>query len=175
MGPPFPERSRFPTRVSQETRVFYEACAVIDCGKSGGIHRGTRHPTHPTRSATGSAKVALTGNWLSIHAPHTECDVTAEFSRFTAFCFQSTHPTRSATVRAWPTLTNVPTFNPRTPHGVRPAPSLIRSLPMSFNPRTPHGVRHAGFPLAPGFGYLSIHAPHTECDLRRPRLPRCWR
>ena len=100
---------------------------------------------------------------VSIHAPHTGCDL---------LCRNSLRPR--------------PCFNPRTPHGVRLVPQGTNGLlplfqsthptrgatavsetalavALSFNPRTPHGVRLTVQELN-NFIKVSIHAPHTGCD-----------
>ena len=75
-------------------------------------------------------------------------------------------------------------FNPRTPRGVRPSYSKIKSLDIkSFNPRTPRGVRRFGISEPIRIFDVSIHAPHAGCDVDRagkdfrvfgfnPRTPR---
>ena len=56
-------------------------------------------------------------------------------------------------------------FNPRTPHGVRPATPGCKRQGRNFNPRTPHGVR-LDFSAGGGLSVkISIHAPLTGCDL----------
>ena len=60
--------------------------------------------------------------------------------------FQSTHPSRGATVSDGTITPFGGYFNPRTPHGVRPAHRLVMSgETCDFNPRTPHGVRRYRF------------------------------
>ena len=80
---------------------------------------------------------------VSIHAPHTGCDTPAA----AAACARRS-------------------FNPRTPHGVRHH-LLCKSLCKNqrFNPRTPHGVRRGADHIAVGVVAVSIHAPHTGCDI----------
>ena len=78
-------------------------------------------------------------------------------------------------------------FNPRSPHGERPAESGVYCrkgisihaprtgsdariaagkwlLPLNFNPRSPHGERHQIKPGNPGRMEISIHAPRTGSD-----------
>ena len=79
---------------------------------------------------------------ISIHAPHEGCDT---LYRLLALIqsFQSTHPTRGATL---------------------PVPRILGSS-LYFNPRTPRGVRQIqGALLFPES--ISIHAPHEGCDPR---------
>ena len=82
----------------------------------------------------------------------------------TARLFQSTHPSRGATIATPIQIHHPPNFNPRTPHGVRPRTRWMTKQeanisihapltgcdhqhrpttaePEHFNPRTPHGVR----------------------------------
>ena len=82
---------------------------------------------------------------------------------------------------------NAPHFNPRTPYGVRRqeemtlgegkkfqsthpirgATPAFRRPPRCryFNPRTPYGVRPADTGKRKDHHGISIHAPHTGCDL----------
>ena len=56
--------------------------------------------------------------------------------------FQSTHPSRGATISVPITPSLLAYFNPRTPHGVRRGRGFHqRHCTSDFNPRTPHGVR----------------------------------
>ena len=61
-------------------------------------------------------------------------------------------------------------FNPRSPHGERPAPKMMCCIQRPyFNPRSPHGERLATCTeTCQGFG-ISIHAPRTGSD----PCPRC--
>ena len=106
--------------------------------------------------------------------------------------FQSTHPTRGATYLSWANAIER-SFNPRTPHGVRLLAPSIAAMPLMFqsthptrgatsppcrqcacvwcfNPRTPHGVRLARACRLPVVEVVSIHAPHTGCDMISPSL-----
>ena len=78
---------------------------------------------------------------ISIHAPHTGCD-TKIFMRVRTICiFQSTHPTRGATIIAQIHKANFNYFNPRTPHGVRH--EEIKSLLDAFVFQSTHPTRGA--------------------------------
>mgnify|MGYP001729145845 CR=1 FL=1 len=78
-------------------------------------------------------------------------------------------------------------FNPRSPHGERPAraasrataaifqstlpargatafPCLAARAYSNFNPRSPHGERHLQIVVCGGFVPISIHAPRTGSD-----------
>ena len=96
---------------------------------------------HPTRGATMSQRLSL--SWLS---------------------FQSTHLTRGATKTRLKRIRQKLDFNPRTSHEVRPYQAEIQAHQQNFNPRTSHEVR-----LSDSIGSasvnISIHAPHTRCDL----------
>ena len=124
---------------------------------------------------------------ISIHAPHTGCDLRFDDGVTTAAIFQSTHPIRGATSTSLSCAFRMRHFNPRTPYGVRPvhvagtagsvtisihAPhtgcdwtltSSISAL-RYFNPRTPYGVRPRFRTLRASPTVISIHAPHTGCD-----------
>ena len=83
----------------------------------------------------------LMGWLISIHAPHTECDIVYTRQYGTGPLFQSTHPIRSATtcVKAAPIWRLFQSTHP------------IRSATHIFC-----NIHHPTF--------ISIHAPHTECD-----------
>ena len=56
-------------------------------------------------------------------------------------------------------------FNPRSPHGERPAGSPPAMVSASyFNPRSPHGERHSSAPANTSPPGISIHAPRTGSD-----------
>ena len=79
--------------------------------------------------------------------------------------FQSTHPVWGATSRCslgCPAQSGY--FNPRTPCGVRPSTSVIRSGSRDFNPRTPCGVRPEDLRAISFRVKISIHAPRVGCD-----------
>ena len=84
---------------------------------------------------------------ISIHAPHAGCDYYTVCKKPTIRQFQSTHPMRGATCRAF----------------VSPL------LAFYFNPRTPCGVRHKKIRVIKVTRNISIHAPHAGCDTVRPR------
>ena len=79
---------------------------------------------------------------ISIHAPRTGSDQ-----------------------NAIPSVTGEEDFNPRSPHGERPARAAIwPPTSTNFNPRSPHGERH---PVGVGTFFaehISIHAPRTGSD-----------
>ena len=91
--------------------------------------------------------------------------------------FQSTHPTRGATSDALLKAIIISSFNPRTPHGVRPVYRRQRqTLQQSFNPRTPHGVRRTGRPDEQTAKSFNPRTPHgvrpTTSSSTAPR--RCF-
>ena len=56
-------------------------------------------------------------------------------------------------------------FNPRSPHGERPAVPLAPSSMLTyFNPRSPHGERLLSFSTSLGTFAISIHAPRMGSD-----------
>ena len=80
--------------------------------------------------------------------------------------FQFTHPGRGATIGAGVPLPRLPSFNSRTPGGVRL--TLIRCSLYGtpcFNSRTPGGVRLVLFSTHCKGNTVSIHAPREGCDL----------
>ena len=102
--------------------------------------------THSLRSATGWLVKFSAQFEVSIHALLAECDVTAALQR-----------------------NGIPSFNPRTPCGVRPCDVGLVKQDDGFNPRTPCGVRQVQLP-GPGTLYkVSIHALLAECDPVAPR------
>ena len=145
---------------------------------------------------------------ISIHAPRTGSDPAAEAVSGCCRTFQSTLPARGATTvqrpRRWtrrrfqstlPARGATPArgsaecvarhFNPRSPHGERPARARARRRTSSFqstlpargatdargrpasqhthfNPRSPHGERHVAFRAAFPVGYFNPRSPHGE-------------
>ena len=125
--------------------------------------------------------------WISIHAPHTGCDSIKQTSTDTTYKFQSTHPTRGATLFVVFIATARSDFNPRTPHGVRPPYIMMKLEDLKISIHAPHtGCDNHGFrPTAVCLRFqsthptrgatsrlsrvdrylrISIHAPHTGCD-----------
>ncbi len=128
------------------------------------ISVGRFQSTHSIRSATPRQSVARLPLHISIHALHTECDLTVLFS--TALIID---------------------FNPRTPYGVRPADPLSSAYPTSisihalhtecdaqisapylimYKFQSTHSIRSATIERCnPHVHFsISIHALHTECD-----------
>ena len=104
---------------------------------------------------------------ISIHAPHTGCDLREKMFRYTPIKFQSTHPTRGAT-----TLYSVRLFTQypfQSTHPTRGA-TCINARPHGrylISIHAPH-TGCDGVQLLPidFFVIISIHAPHTGCDAR---------
>ena len=145
--------------------------------------------THPTRGATPYYPQQLVGLAVSIHAPHTGCDV-GQLKSYVQELVSIHAPHTGCDSKLVIVTAITQGFNPRTPHGVR---RFIIEHCMSdncFNPRTPHGVRRvvtlqtkhylrfqsthptrgATFVWKKdnqGETWVSIHAPHTGCDLVR--------
>ncbi len=105
---------------------------------------------------------------------------------YKAIKFQSTLPTRGATLCPLQTLFQQHDFNPRSPRGERPGTGTSETIIRNFNPRSPRGerlwsaeaeytltlfqstlpTRGATF-LEPDFPItktISIHAPHAGSD-----------
>ena len=100
---------------------------------------------------------------VSIHAPHVGCDVTP--IRYRVFIlFQFTHPMWGATLSVCNLKSSSPSFNSRTPCGVRHTRSCPSLLPRRFNSRTPCGVRPSRGVALRSLITVSIHAPHVGCD-----------
>ena len=98
--------------------------------------------TLPARGATGTNVQMQSVKAISIHAPCTGSDYV--------------EPSGLAV------HTN---FNPRSPHGERPAGSPPAMVSASyFNPRSPHGERHSSAPANTSPPGISIHAPRTGSD-----------
>ena len=89
--------------------------------------------------------------------------------------FQSTHPARGATDErpVYITRTGISIHAPR--EGCDPAPAVTDTCSADFNPRTPRGVR----PTPTVFFYqtddISIHAPREGCDVRGNCTVKCRR
>ena len=97
--------------------------------------------TLPARGATVETQNVVDVTFISIHAPRTGSD---------------TSPISSGKSTTY--------FNPRSPHGERPAPASPGKPNRYFNPRSPHGERRAGSGGASGTEAISIHAPRTGSD-----------
>ena len=141
---------------------------------------------------TGSDLAIATGQKvtvaISIHAPRTGSDRQTRKRFFLASRFQSTLPARGATQphganapqfgisihaprtgsdeRPQPADAHGSHFNPRSPHGERPAASQPPARASNFNPRSPHGERLLEEATL-NAKQISIHAPRTGSDLRR--------
>ena len=103
---------------------------------------------------------------ISIHAPHTGCDVHCFFQSENKFRFQSTHPIRDATEIAAVDFVDSHCISIHAPHtgcdkndktqfvyifisihaphtGCDSVNKNILRIPTNFNPRTPYGMRRA--------------------------------
>ncbi len=60
-------------------------------------------------------------------------------------------------------------FNPRSPHGERRTPRSRWPPPCNFNPRSPHGERLLRAGRAGCDREISIHAPRTGSDFRKEK------
>ena len=91
---------------------------------------------------------------------------TRAYPRSPSARFQSTHPLRGATFANILDVYDYIDFNPRTPCGVRRAQSVRLPARFYFNPRTPCGVRPGSrLALRPGCDFN----PRTPCGVRRNR------
>ena len=164
-------------------------------------------PTLPARGATAAASSACHSDKISTHAPRTGSDASSQPEPASSQQFQPTLPARGATrtdahappcesiSTHAPRTGSDPTspaagpprhdFNPRSPHGERPAqhpdtpaegtfqPTLpargatgrrrTSAAAKDFNPRSPHGERPGSFSLPTG-DPISTHAPRTGSD-----------
>ena len=183
------------------------------CDDQGSPSSSTRSPfqfTHPGRGATprprrvssprqcfnsrtpgGVRRTASQAHHLfdgvSIHAPREGCDTVVVFLQHIVKAFQFTHPGRGATTGSGDPLPRLPSFNSRTPGGVRRlcfsrssrssrvsihAPRegcdvsviFVGLSPRSFNSRTPGGVRLHFTSDDLLSRPVSIHAPREGCD-----------
>ena len=102
---------------------------------------------------------------ISIHAPCTGSDYVepSGLAVHTNFNPRSPHGERPA--GSPPAMVSASYFNPRSPHGERPAGSPPAMVSASyFNPRSPHGERHSSAPANTSPPGISIHAPRTGSD-----------
>ena len=89
-----------------------------------------------------------------------------------AAAFQSTRPAWGAT--SSPTLRSVSGrhFNPRAPHGARPAAQAAEPAPrLNFNPRAPHGARLLFHGSLHGKQNFNPRAPHGARQIIPQHLP----
>ena len=79
--------------------------------------------------------------------------------------FQLTHPTRGATRKSPPNLTNA-SISTHTPHtGCDEEQENTELRIDNFNSHTPHGVRPRIFSKGDRLIWISTHTPHTGCDI----------
>ena len=100
---------------------------------------------------------------ISIHAPRTGSDGSFCQSCHVIFVFQSTLPARGATRLSKLWKSAITDFNPRSPHGERPAKCRLPARPRHFNPRSPHGERQDA-PHCQRYGKADFNprSPHGE-------------
>ena len=100
---------------------------------------------------------------ISTHAPRTgsDCPFAASTGQKSAyFNPRSPHGERPADKRCNQLRKH---FNPRSPHGERPVVGGSNCFQNDFNPRSPHGERHVNAFIARA-GLISTHAPRTGSD-----------
>ena len=88
-----------------------------------------------------AAAIAAGDSLISIHAPRTGSDAASASALTRVQQFQSTLPARGATALERADPAAACNFNPRSPHGERPAKSPASTYAKDFNPRSPHGER----------------------------------
>ena len=102
---------------------------------------------------------------ISIHAPRTGSDVINKIRANSAVQFQSTLPARGATFLPLPALARATHFNPRSPHGERPASPPPRLQPKLISIHAPRTGSDGFFRCRHWQGqHISIHAPRTGSD-----------
>ena len=107
----------------------------------------------------------LVGQSISIHAPHAGCDTQLTTQRHKPTAFQSTHPMRGATIFLIYLRKLLLHFNPRTPCGVRHGNATVSVSTTGFQSTHPmRGATAIGF-YNFGISVISIHAPHAGCDI----------
>ncbi len=111
--------------------------------KQTGDQRGDFNPRSPRGERQVNGEVHYTGQIISIHAPHAGSDSGAGAGSLFSFLFQSTLPTRGATIVVDVKVSRRINFNPRSPRGERLDYTLCITVPHNFNPRSPRGERPA--------------------------------
>ena len=158
--------------------------------RAGGAGCDGQISIHAPRTGSDPGSPAERRNdYISIHAPRTGSDMKRWDYWERQAEFQSTLPARGATHLTSANTKTDGYFNPRSPHGERPAcrcrancgaykfqstlpargatRTYTISAPFSehFNPRSPHGERHGGHENRFHLVLISIHAPRTGSDL----------
>ena len=116
-------------------------------GSDAGLHSGAYGRTISTHAPrTGSDRNHRRADcpirFISTHAPRTGSDPTACWFSFYDMDI-STHAPRTGSDCPFAASTGQKSayFNPRSPHGERPADKRCNQLRKHFNPRSPHGER----------------------------------
>ena len=100
---------------------------------------------------------------LSTHAPRTGSDCTAQGLHAAPQTFQPTLPARGATFGFVHFTHAPPYFNPRSPHGERPAFVIPLTTPQAFQPTLPaRGATGHTSALAIPERYFNPRSPHGE-------------
>ena len=119
--------------------------------------------THAPRTGSDDALPVLPERpHISTHAPRTGSDHTAR--SFLEIMVISTHAPRTGSdVRAHRRGFGCDDFNPRSPHGERPAPpSRAKRRGFYFNPRSPHGERRTCCRSPAARMHFNPRSPHGE-------------
>ena len=125
----------------------------------------TFQSTLPAWGATNSERRLFQQYDISIHAPRMGSDKFKNVFLSKGDVFQSTLPAWGATDTDAASNVQERDFNPRSPHGERPARWPDRLPPSYFNPRSPHGERQLKSKYKKVLEAISIHAPRMGSDL----------
>ncbi len=142
-------------------------CDYVDSQKWGGY---TRISIHAPLTGCDTRKVARAAVHRKFQSTHPSRGATmAPCTAFTISAFQSTHPSRGATVQRLHGNPKNTYFNPRTPHGVRlrtgPRPPE-RSGFQSTHPS--RGATNLLSPMLPSFRFQSTHPSRGATRLSSP-------
>ena len=107
---------------------------------------------------------------ISIHAPRTGSDDRCGVCRWQD-CTISIHAPRTGSDACYAVsgCTSVSNFNPRSPHGERPAGLESSDSISYFNPRSPHGERRPAIDNSAVVPNFNPRSPHGE----RQHMPGC--
>ena len=107
---------------------------------------------------------------ISIHAPRTGSDAAGGFLHYMHNHFNPRSPHGERHFHQSSRFQSN-YFNPRSPHGERLCVLFMYNFKRYFNPRSPHGERRMTAEEAARLA-ISIHAPRTGSDRRKPRRKR---
>ena len=107
---------------------------------------------------------------VSIHAPREGCDRHFWIFVSSLSMFQFTHPGRGATTGSGDPLPRLPSFNSRTPGGVRQSDHKTYYHDHQFQFTHPGRGATGKDAIDGSFSKVSIHAPREGCDHNRVRI-----